>query len=207
MSRKIPQNLASGVAQRFVEPSAVRVFMQSPNQIADPYDPSANLWSRFKKFFVSAASFARIRQNLSGFGPGQFSKQALEQWKQINTHFSNQDASELRDLVSEHAFSKFKSAMKTLAGQKIQWSMPEVLDNRVVAFRVAKIQGTEDEFAQVTVKLQSKQSFAILDAKTGKLLRGSLEPTSVTEYLVFERNLNKKKEGRWLYIGKLDIKA
>ncbi|KAF0852285.1 mitochondrial ribosomal protein L45 (mL45) [Andalucia godoyi] len=218
---KAPGNLTSGVAQRFVAPTALRIHLQSPNMIADPYDPNAPLFSRFKKFFFSATAYARIKQSMMSYSPSKFAKQAVEDWKTINQALCEDDKSTLRNHVTEMAMSKFKSMLRNLTSipgrqLQLQWSMPLVRNSTVMAHRVAKIQGTDDEFAQVTVKIESQQIVAVIDVTPKK--KGSLSkeepvvvsgdafvPKDVTEYLVFERNIAKAKvaQTKWLYIGKI----
>lgn len=206
LSGRVPQNLLAGITQRFVPNTALRIYLQSPNAIADAYNPNAPLWTRFKKFFVSAASFARIKQNNSEYSPNRFATAALDQWKRINHAFAAQDVKEMRELVSEMALSKYKSAWKQLGDRRVQWDMNKVKQCSVVAHRVAKIANSEDEFAQVTVKVVSEQTSAVVDRK-GRVVGGSAtEPKELTEFLVFERNINKAKvaQTKWLYIGRIN---
>lgn len=225
MAPRVPGNLVNGISQRFVAPTALRMHLQSPNMIADPYDPNATLWTRFKKFFYSATAYARLKQSVREYSPSKFAKQAIDDWKTINSALCTDDKSTLRDHVSELALSKFKSRLRALSavpGKQLtlHWNMESVKDATVVSHRVAKIQGTDDEFAQVTVRLRSLQTVAVLDTTPKKkgghaasnptspaVVSGSVtDPIELTEYLVFERNINKAKssQARWLFIGSID---
>ncbi len=70
--------------------------------------------------------------------------------------------------------------------------------------RSAAAQDDASAFAQLTVRLNSRQSFAAYDAK-GRLLAGSPADTfPVTDLWVFEISLRRGIANRWRLAARLD---
>ncbi|GFR58699.1 mitochondrial putative 39S ribosomal protein L45, partial [Elysia marginata] len=112
--------------------------------------------------------------------------------------YKNQDR--LHELVTEKAFPEMVHGLET---KTMHWSLTETVEPaRVVHIRTEEVLTSDNLFAQVTVRMHTKQILAIYD-RFGRLMYGDPKLSkSVVEYVIFEKWISDTY-GRWRIHGKV----
>ncbi|BFZ22631.1 hypothetical protein BsWGS_25670 [Bradybaena similaris] len=112
--------------------------------------------------------------------------------------YKNQDR--LHELVTEKAFPEMVHGLES---KTMHWQLVEVVEPaRVVQVRTENMITKDNMFAQVTVRLHTKQILAIYD-RFGRLMYGDPQlPKSVVEYVIMEKWISDTN-GRWRIHGKI----
>jgi len=110
----------------------------------------------------------------------------------------NQDR--LHELVTEEAFPKMVHGLET---KSMRWTFVETVEApTVVRVRTEEVMAKENVFAQVTVRMHTKQILAIYD-RFGRLMFGDPQlAKSVVEYIVMEKWITDTY-GTWRIHGKI----
>ncbi|KAJ3159727.1 39S ribosomal protein L45, mitochondrial [Geranomyces michiganensis] len=153
-------------------------------------------------------SISQIRSAVPGFKALTFGRTAQEIYVRMNEAFARGDRAELRELVTDSMLTSLASDMKTAAKMgRYEWkSHGEFKKPSVVSSAAAKVNfekgGPEFKLAQVTVRVNLKQSVAFYNSKNVLIGGNPNEVTDVTEYIVVERMLGKPNE-TWRITGKI----
>eukprot|EP01027_Heterolobosea_sp_BB2_P014082 GEZU01020268.1.p1 GENE.GEZU01020268.1~~GEZU01020268.1.p1 ORF type:complete len:307 (+),score=83.03 GEZU01020268.1:72-992(+) len=193
-----------------VAPAKVKPTVTCMAGIADPYVPYSKLpatvaaavprHSLFsyrglmerKDSFVKKMQFwymlLSVRKHLPKFNLKQFAKTtATDIYMRLNEYFAKGDKSDLRNLVTESAYSKFKSALRGRdPDENHEWKLREIISSEVVHGMIIQMQGISP-FVQITVRIESDQSYAVYN-HNGKLIRGDPDAVKrVVDFIVLER--------------------
>lgn len=193
------------------------MLVSSTSEIIDPYEvpegdgvfssmPS-NLQER--GFVSSAANTAlrkdaravrKIKNYLESWSKDEFAEEAVDIYIRAHEALQERDSETLHKLVTEKAYPEM---WKTVKLRSIRWKFIENLEApKVVRVRTAA-QITKDNFyAQVTVRIYSKQTLAVYD-QFGRLILGSETiEIPVVDHVVYENHL-VNQYGSWRIHGKL----
>ncbi|KAJ3155217.1 39S ribosomal protein L45, mitochondrial [Geranomyces variabilis] len=153
-------------------------------------------------------SVYQIRRALPGFKPLGFGREAQELYVRMNEAFARGDRSELRELVTDSMMTGLAADMKQAAKLgRYEWKPHGEFDKpSVLSAAAAKVLfekgGPEFKLAQVTVRVNLKQSVAFYNSKNVLIGGNPNDVTNVTEYIVVERMLGKPGEN-WRITGKI----
>ncbi|CAF0857156.1 unnamed protein product [Brachionus calyciflorus] len=199
--------------KRGVEPPGS--FMYKPinitcsKEIFDPYVPpegdgKASLFSKeFAKGALEQITKATgkkfkhlkvIKKNDESFDEKLFGELAQQIYIDAHNALSKRDPDEMLKYVTENALMKMHHNMKF---KTIEWKWIESLEEPIVRHFVTREMLTKNDlYAQVTVRIHSKQILAIYD-RFGRLAFGSdALPKDVLEFVVFEKHLTNPY-GAW----------
>jgi len=111
-----------------------------------------------------------------------------------------QNQERLHELVTEEAFPELVHGLEKAS---LRWSFVESVEPpKVVQVRVEELMSKENLFAQVTVRMHTKQILAIYD-RFGRLMYGDSQlPKGVVEYIVMEKWITDTN-GLWRIHGKI----
>ncbi|KAL1235412.1 Large ribosomal subunit protein [Trichinella spiralis] len=108
-----------------------------------------------------------------------------------NAHsaLQNRDSDRLHELVTEYAYPEMWEELNL---KSLRWQFVESVEPaRVVQMRTSSVMQEDNIFAQVTVRMHTKQKLAIYD-QFGRLYMGNeTVPRDVLEYIVYEKHLTK----------------
>ncbi|KAL1245973.1 Large ribosomal subunit protein [Trichinella spiralis] len=119
-----------------------------------------------------------------------------------NAHsaLQNRDSDRLHELVTEYAYPEMWEELNL---KSLRWQFVESVEPaRVVQMRTSSVMQEDNIFAQVTVRMHTKQKLAIYD-QFGRLYMGNeTVPRDVLEYIVYEKHLSNLY-GKWRLHGKI----
>ncbi|XP_074652704.1 large ribosomal subunit protein mL45-like [Tubulanus polymorphus] len=199
-----------------------RTFQERPiniscsNEINKPYAPPEGdgrqslisvpgvkqRYTQVEKKGKSILAIRKIKQYDDDFNSRDFAEFAQESFRKVHEllqDYKNNEF-ELHDLVTEKAYPEMteKLDLKTMRWKFIDTVEPP----RVVQANTQDVMSKENLFAQVTVRLHTRQTLAIYD-RFGRLMFGSESAVrDVLEYVVFEKHLSDEY-GVWRIHGKI----
>lgn len=142
----------------------------------------------------------KIRSYEDEFDVPIFAEQTLKIYTKVHELLATNADEELLNYVTEYAYPlmKFQTKGKTIKWQFIQSNEPP----SVVQARTQSMIEKNNMFAQVTVRLNTRQILAIYD-RFGHLMHGSdAIVKDVLEFVVFEKNISDYN-GRWRLHSKI----
>lgn len=199
---------------------ALKVSMLSPGFVYEPYGPREPItfwwrwftrsgWKRTKDDIIlelkSAYAIAKLRK--SGYSKQLFYKEAVEMYKEINTHFANGDKNSLRKAVTEKMYSVLKNEIKQRESiwSKVYWELVEpVVKIRTLRARLIGVDRNDVNkvFIQLTIEFLTKQKFEAYDLN-GKVAAGNKsKEVLVKDIWVFEKSLFQTG-AYWRLCGKI----
>ncbi|KAI9197296.1 uncharacterized protein BJ171DRAFT_520521 [Polychytrium aggregatum] len=199
-----------------IRPVAVQIF--------DPWIPKTkgpsllsvegrqDAWEKAKKFITATVSYVVIMRNsVEKWKPKPFAADAEKIYIAMNEAFAGGEKDVLPYLVTDAMLVKLNPDIK--ATQRLGrgvWKYHGSVERPVIVHAaVAQLQesqrGDAIRVAQVTVKIHTKQSFAIYSkGPEAKLLGGNPAAVSdVLEYVVFEKRLAADDPYDWRIAGKI----
>jgi len=182
----------------------------------EPYVPTENeertsLLSKIKDeslkkvLFKQSLAENKITKYDKNWTAAQFAEETAKEIY-INAHkaLMERNTEMLHELVTERAYPQMFNELKL---RSIRWNWVETLEKpKTVHMRVNSMIAKDNLFAQVTVRLHSKQILAVYD-QFGRLMFGDeLVPRDVLEYVVYEKHL-ADLYGRWRLHGKIPLQS
>jgi large subunit ribosomal protein L45 len=144
----------------------------------------------------------KIRKFDEAFDTTEFAQQALDIYIEAHQLLENikQNEDRLHELVTEKAYPDMTWKLEK---QSFRWKYIESLEPpRVVHVRTTEMISKENLYAQVTVRLLTRQTLAIYD-RFGRLAYGSEKlAKDVLEYVVYEKHI-ADEYGQWRLHGKI----
>ncbi|KFD49931.1 hypothetical protein M514_09145 [Trichuris suis] len=158
------------------------------------------LVDRTKHAWRNSRALKKITSYDSDFDPVAFVETAHRLYLKANDALQKRDEERLHQLVTEKAFPDMWDELKL---KSIRWEFVESVEPaRVVQIRTASVMHEDNIFAQVTVRMHTKQKLAIFD-QFGRLYMGSEHVArNVLEYVVFEKHMSNVY-GEWRIHGKI----
>ncbi|KAJ7365669.1 39S ribosomal protein L45, mitochondrial [Desmophyllum pertusum] len=159
-------------------------------------------WKAFKNGLWTVYSLALVRKYAKPFNVKDFAQKAQEIYIDVNKALASKSKKDLQDVVTNPVYSALSNEYFP-PEKNLHWRFVSAVSRpKVVHVRVAPVATKDNLFAQITVKIHSKQVMAIKD-KHGRHITGSdKEAKDVVDYVVFERHLTNK-HGTWRTCGKL----
>ncbi|KAA0203935.1 hypothetical protein HAZT_HAZT009287 [Hyalella azteca] len=123
-----------------------------------------------------------------------FVDEAQDIYIKAHKAIADEDEDLLHDLVTERAFPLVTHETKN---KTIRWEFIETIEKpRAVHARVTEVIDKDNLFAQITVRMHTKQTLAVYD-RFGRLMHGSeVIAKDVLEYVVFEKHISNTN-GTW----------
>ncbi|GBG83891.1 hypothetical protein CBR_g37761 [Chara braunii] len=203
----------------------VRVYMQSPGVIGEPYRrPELPLpffqrwltkegWRRRRKQWMdtlkTAYTVAKLRRESKGYRKTEFYNHASALYSEVSKAIADGDRTALRQLVTEAVFTELKKEIKQReeAGwQRVSWKLASVPEIRTAQARLVGVdpKNTDRAFAQITLLIRSKQKFGAYD-RHGRLVAGDPDKQiDVEDCWVFERRVDRSDQ-KWRLCGRLTL--
>eukprot|EP00897_Mesotaenium_endlicherianum_P004301 jgi/Mesen1/389/ME000010S_10857 len=197
--RQLPLGGARGFAVKASPPghmqrmNAVKIYVQSPGVIGEPYKPSPPPLPFLQRWFTRAGwkrrrasvfdylktayTVAKLRKHSKGFTQKQFYRDAADLYSQVNKALAGGDRTALRQLVTESVFSQMKKEMKVRedAGwTRVRWEVQDPIKSiRTAQGRLIALSkdNADNAFVQLTLVIQSHQKYAAYN-KQGKVVAG-----------------------------------
>jgi large subunit ribosomal protein L45 len=209
-----------------MRPMNVRVTMVSSNLLAEPYrgePPRLPLsawvtpggwrerWRRWVAGVKSLYAVSKCSRLIPGWTLPGFKADALAVYQEACAALAAGDLTSLRQLATPAVFGDMKKQIKQReegGWARVDWALPsppalkelEVVQGRMIA---ADPKDDATAFAQLTVRVRSRQRFAAYDRR-GRLAAGSpAQEVEVDDCWVFERPLKPKGPARWRVAGRL----
>ncbi|XP_041372267.1 probable 39S ribosomal protein L45, mitochondrial [Gigantopelta aegis] len=161
--------------------------------------------TKYKEFEKKGKSFMelrKVRQFEEDFDTKEFAQQAqdivIEAQECLQDVYKNEDR--LHDLVTEKAFPEMVFGLEN---KTFRWTFVESIEPpRVTQVRTQEMFGKDNLFAQITVRMHTKQILAVYD-RFGRLMYGSDRiAKDVLEYVVLEKHI-ANEYGLWRIHGKI----
>lgn len=184
------------------------VYSPCTMMLIDPYKPgddggkSSSLVDKLKSPLSSGKDLIKQRQEISQirafegeeFDLSEFAKQSVDIYVKAHQALAEKDNNHIFDYVTEHCFPVMTAGLER---NTIIWKyLGEIEKPEAVHVRSGDLLGKGDKYAQITVRMHTKQILAIYD-RHGRLILGS--PTDVKEvheFVVFEKYL-ANEYGQW----------
>lgn len=189
------------------------MFIDSPGMIFSGYLPIRRFffltpsgiqerWNAFKNGLWTIYSLVHVRKHCKPFKLKEFAEQAQDIYINVNNALISKDKQKLQDLATSSVYLSLRKEYFS-PDKNIHWRyVSTVTRPKVVHVRASPVEDKSNIFAQITVRIHSKQVFAIKD-KYGRHVQGSdKQVKEVVDYVVFERHLSNKY-GKWRVCGKL----
>lgn len=189
------------------------MFIDSPGVIFSDYLPIRRFfiltpsgikerWNAFKNGLWTIYSLVHVRKHCKPFKLKEFAKQAQEIYIDVNKSLISKDKQKLQDLATSSVYLSLRNLYFS-PDKNLHWRyVSTVTRPKVVHVRANPVENKTNLFAQITVRIHSKQVMAVKD-KHGRRIKGSdKEVREVIDYVVFERHLSNKY-GKWRVCGKL----
>ncbi|CAG2179798.1 unnamed protein product [Oppiella nova] len=188
--------------------------MSSTNGILDPFVPpegdgkasiisgvgARQRWDIVSKKGRSMLALRKVRTYEDELDLPTFAEHALDVYIKAHTALADKKYDSLHDFVTEHAFPHmtFKTNLKT-----IKWQFISAIEKPLVSHvRTLDVLSKNNLFAQMTVRLHTRQILAIYD-RFGILMHGSdAVVKDVLEYVVFEKHI-ANLYGKWRLHAKI----
>ncbi|XP_022799430.1 probable 39S ribosomal protein L45, mitochondrial [Stylophora pistillata] len=160
-------------------------------------------WNAFKNGFWTIYSLVLIRRHIKPFKLTDFGPKAQEIYIAANEALARKSKKDLQEVVTNSVYRALSNEFFP-PNKNLHWRfISAVTRPQVVHVRVSPVQTKENLFAQITVKINSKQVMAVKD-KYGRHITGSdKQVKQVIDYVVFERPLTSTNYGTWRVCGKL----
>lgn len=165
-------------------------------------EKSSSLTDKLKSPLSRGTALVKDRRQLShirtyegeDFQLEEFAKQSLEIYIKAYEALAAKDESKIFDYVTEHCFPLMTTGINR---HTIIWKyLGEIEPPQVVQTRTGDLLSKGNKFAQITVRMHSKQMLEIYD-RHGRLVHGSpRDVKEVLEYIVFEKYL-ANEYGSW----------
>ncbi|XP_046570350.1 probable 39S ribosomal protein L45, mitochondrial [Haliotis rubra] len=159
-------------------------------------------YTEFEKKGKSFMALRKVRQFEDDFDTKDFAQQAqdilMEAQKCLEDVRGNKNR--LHELVSEKGYVEMVFGLEN---KTFRWGFVESIEPpRVTHVRTTEVLGKDNLYAQVTVRMHTKQILAIYD-RFGRLMYGSETiPKDCLEYVVFEKHI-ANVYGQWRVHGKI----
>ncbi|XP_063054813.1 39S ribosomal protein L45, mitochondrial [Engraulis encrasicolus] len=155
---------------------------------------------QIKQTAASQLAIRKIKEHDTEFTSKDFAVKAQEIFIEAHEALTNFNKVKLHTLVTERCYPEMVRGNRY---KTLRWRFVESLEPpRVVHARCPDMVSKGNLYAQVTVRMHSRQALAIYD-RFGRLMSGDEEdPRDVLEYLVIERHL-VNPYGRWRLHGKI----
>ncbi|XP_068749732.1 large ribosomal subunit protein mL45-like isoform X1 [Montipora capricornis] len=189
------------------------MFIDSPGMIFSDYLPIRRFffftpaglkerWNAFKNGLWTIYSLAHVKKHCKPFKLKEFAKDAQDLYIEVNNAVMRKDKQRLQDLATSSTYLSLRKEF-FIPDKNIHWRFVSAVSRpKVVHVRANPVEEKTNVFAQATVRIHSKQVFAIKD-KHGRHVKGSdKQVKEVVDYVVFERHLTNKY-GKWRVCGKL----
>jgi len=213
MQVKAPPQLRQG--------SGLKLSIASPGMILEPYkrlEPISFLkrlftrrgWKRSKEDLISefktAYAIAKLRK-LTKYSKPKFYEEAIQLYKEINSHLAQGDRTSLRQLVTENMYTIFKREIKQreTTWSRVHWEMIEpTVRIRTLRARMIAVDknNLDNAFVQITLEILTNQKFAAYDLKGILITEDS--KVLVEDIWVFERSLFQPG-ARWRLCGRISL--
>ncbi|KAJ3043293.1 39S ribosomal protein L45, mitochondrial [Rhizophlyctis rosea] len=149
----------------------------------------------------------QIRKAIKGWKAAKFAPLAEEKYIEFNQAYARADREMLRELVTDGMYATLGRELKHLSGVNMDWqSHGRVKPPATVNITSAKVmmdKDTEHKIAQVTVRVNLKQTVAVY--KDGKLIGGDPKnPQDIEEYIVMEKWLTRDPFEEWKIAARLN---
>lgn len=184
------------------------VYSPCTMMVIDPYKPkddegkSSSLVDRLKSPLSSGKDLIQHRQEVSQirsfegeeFDLSEFAKQSIDIYVKAHKALADKDNNQIFDYVTEHCFPVMTAGLER---NTIIWKYLGLIEKpEAVHVRSGDLLGKGDKYAQITVKMHTKQILAIYD-RHGRLILGSpVDVKEVHEFVVFEKYL-ANEYGQW----------
>ncbi|KAL2086904.1 hypothetical protein ACEWY4_017963 [Coilia grayii] len=155
---------------------------------------------QIKQTAASQLAIRKIKEYDPDFTSKDFAVRAQEIFIEAHDALTNFNKVKLHSLVTERCYPEMVRGNRY---KTLRWRFMESLEPpRVVHARCPDMVSKGNLYAQVTVRMHSRQTLAIYD-RFGRLMLGNEEePRDVLEYLVIERHLINPY-GTWRLHGKI----
>ena len=142
----------------------------------------------------------KMRRYEDDFDETEFAEKAVDIYIKAHEALAEGDTKTLHDTATEKAFPEM---MHNVNKKSIRWSFIKNLEApKTVQIRANSVMKDADLFAQITVRIHSRQTLAVYD-RFGRLIHGHpLTAKDVLEYVVFEKHITDT-EGSWRIHGKI----
>ena len=167
----------------------------------------AQRWTKVKKWAESAVHLYRIRSADKSFSPTTFSKSVAPKiYTDVALAVAGNQRGRVKALTTEKMFAYLKKKMPTDGSTtRLALRFDGEVDATAVVMRYIEIAEVGEVFAQVTVRVISKQAVAVFQGD--KCVKGDLSTAvPVEEYVVFEKALSRK-DATWKLAFRLDPPA
>lgn len=184
------------------------IFSPCTLALIDAYQPppgdgkSSSLIDKVKLPVVAGADFVKWRRHVNviksfegeEFNVDSFTKQTTDIYIKAHEALANKDDKSIFQYVTEHCFPVMAAGLNR---HTIIWKyLGDVEPPQAVQVRAADMIGKGNKFAQITVRMHTKQILAVYD-RHGRLAYGSpTDVKEVLEYIVFEKYL-ANEYGTW----------
>ena len=184
------------------------VYSPSTMSLIEPYKPyegdgkSSSILDKVKGPLSSGTKFVKSRRALSiirtfegeDFDLKDFAQKSKDIYIKAHEALLEKDEERIFDYVTEHCYPVMTAGLKQ---RTLIWKyLDEIELPQVVQVRVADLIAKGNKYAQITVRMHSKQIMAAYD-RHGRLLLGSpTDVKEVLEYIVFEKYL-ANEYGLW----------
>ncbi|XP_058954845.2 large ribosomal subunit protein mL45 [Pocillopora verrucosa] len=160
-------------------------------------------WNAFKNGFWTIYSLVYIRRHIKPFKLTDFGPSAQEIYIAANEALARKSKKDLQEVVTNSVYRALSNEFFP-PNKNLHWRFVSAVTRpQVVHVRVGQVQTKDNLFAQITVKIHSKQVMAVKD-RYGRHISGSDKlPKQVIDYVVFELPLTSTKYGTWKVCGKL----
>lgn len=203
---------------------ALKVSMQSPGIIYEPYGPrepisflrrwfTRNGWRRTKDdiFLELKNAYAIAKLRKSGYSKQKFYTEAVQLYKEINTLMANGDKTSLRKMVTENMYSALKSEIKQRESRwsNVYWELIEpVIKIRTLRARMIGVDRDDlsKVFIQLTLEFLSKQKFEAYDSKGAVVAGNRDKEVLVRDIWVFEKS-QFHPGAYWRLCGRILVKS
>lgn len=163
-------------------------------------------WESLKASIMSTYAVAMIKRKAKPFKVVEFAKVAQKKFVDVNNALQQEnDKTASLKMKDDATLLVIKGLTQQFLNpsRKIYWRfIKEIERPRIVHARITAIYEKENLYAQVTVRMHSKQILAIRD-RHNRIIKGDVKNSkNVIDYVVFERHL-ADKYGKWRICGKL----
>lgn len=189
------------------------VYTPCTLSIIDPYKPHEgegkySLLEKVKTPFLSGKDMIKSRREVSAirtfegedFDLKEFAKQSTSIYVKAHEVIAQKDEKKVFDYVTEACFPLMTAGLNH---HTVHWKyLGDVEPPKAIQVRSGDLISKGNKYAQITVKMYTKQMMAIYD-RHGRLVHGSpTDVKEVLEYIVFEKYL-ADEYGLWRIHGRI----
>jgi len=147
-------------------------------------------WARFLGTLKNVYTLSKVKRGVPDWTLSGFKEHACSLYTDVSCAIAAGDRNALRHVSTDALLSQLKSELRKreAAGwARVSWKLDEVTGCSVVHGRLVQMKDSKVEFAQLTVELLSRQTFAAYDRKGGRVAGDETKPVKVRDVWVFER--------------------